>query len=83
MEARIARLEAHMEHVLSSLHRVDRGQEELRVDLGGLKTAIAKLETKVEHLPSKGFIVTATIGALALVAAVSAFIQMILVPHAH
>jgi hypothetical protein len=67
MEARVAKLEAHMEHVRSDLSRLS----EVPTDLGIVKT-------KVEALPSKGYIVTATVAALAFVAAISAFIQWVL-----
>jgi len=66
MEARVAKLEAHMEHV-----RADTGA--LKTDAGTIKTTLATLVERVAHLPSKGFIVTALLVALAVLAAVSLF----------
>lgn len=63
MEARIARLEAKMDKVDDSLGQVDKG--------------LAVLTERVSHLPSKGFIVGATITALVALAAVTAFLERI------
>ena len=66
MEPRIASLEAHMDHV-----RADLGV--LKSDVATLKTDVATLKERVTHLPSKGFIVLVTTGALGLLAALSVF----------
>jgi len=66
MEARVAKLEAHMEHI--------------REDVGRLKDVpveLAALKTKVDHLPTKGWMVTALCGALSVVAALVAFAEKI------
>ncbi len=70
MEARIARLEAHMEHVRSAVDK-----------LSDLPERVGKLEAHVSHLPSKGFIVSSTLLALAGIAALSAFVQWVLSAH--
>ncbi|MBO9377886.1 hypothetical protein GG804_14020 [Sphingomonas histidinilytica] len=62
MEARVARLEAHMEHVRSGLDK-----------LGGLPVQAAKLEERVAHLPTKGWMVGAMATGLAIIAALIAF----------
>lgn len=62
MEPRIAKLEAHMEHVRTELTK-----------LASLPVQVARLEEKVAHLPSKGFIVTATMTSLAFVTAIVLF----------
>lgn len=66
MEARIAALEAHMEHVRSDLST-------LKSDVGTLKTDMATMTERVSHLPTKGFIVTATLTTLAVLGALSLY----------
>lgn len=56
VEARIARLETKMDKVDERL--------------GKLEIGVAVLTERVGHLPSKGFIVTATMSAIAFVVAV-------------
>lgn len=62
MEPRIARLEAHMEHVRAELAK-----------LGSMPVQLAELKVRVDHLPTKGFIVTATITTITLITAAIAF----------
>jgi transposase len=62
MEPRIAKLEAHMEHVRAEMTK-----------LASLPVQVARLEEKVAHLPSKGFIVTTTMTGLAFVTALVLF----------
>jgi len=62
MEARVAKLEAHMEHVRSELAK-----------LAQMPTDLAVLRNRVDHLPSKSFIVTAVTGATGLIGAVVLF----------
>lgn len=70
MEARLARLEAHIEHAQSDLGA-------LKSDMAGVKDRLARLEVKVDHLPSKGFIVTALVAALALITAMIGYQEQI------
>lgn len=70
MEPRIARLEAHMEHVQADL-------VVLKTDMGAVKDRLARLEVKVDHLPSKGFIVTALIAMLAVIGALVTYQEQI------
>lgn len=66
MEARIAKLEADMEYV-----RRDVG--DLRGDMRDVRDRLGRLEERVGHLPSKGFVVTATTASLALLTALVVF----------
>lgn len=66
MEARVAKLEAHMEHVRADVTA-------MKSDVSVLKTDVAGLKVKVDHLPSKGFIVTTVVGTGAVLAALGAF----------
>ena len=70
MEARLAKLEAHMEHVLADVSA-------LKADVGKLKTDMATLVERVSHLPTKGFIVSATLTTLAMLTALTAFAPVI------
>lgn len=66
MEGRVAKLEAHMEVV-----RADMGA--VKKDVGDIRVNVATLMERIAHLPSKGFVVTATSTTIALLAAVSIF----------
>jgi hypothetical protein len=81
MEGRIARLESDMGHVKDSLKSLDARTEGLRKDVGDIRTDLATLKVKVDHLPGKGFIFAVATGMLGaagvLMAAVVRFI-----PHA-
>ena len=59
VDDRVSRLEGRVDKVID--------------ELGGVKVNIATLTERVSHLPSKGFIVTTTTAALALVAAIAVF----------
>jgi hypothetical protein len=56
MEARVAKLEAHVDHI-----RADLGK------LGAVPTDLAVLKTRVDHLPTKGFILTSAISTVAAI----------------
>jgi hypothetical protein len=66
MEPRVAKLEAHMEHVLADTTL-------LKADVGKLKVDVATLLERVGGLPSKGFIVAVVLSALAVVGAITLF----------
>jgi hypothetical protein len=68
MEARVARLEAHVGHVASDVG-------EIKSDVKNARERLAALEVKVDHLPSKGFIVTSTTLLLLIIAALIAFAE--------
>lgn len=56
MEARLARLEAHVENMRGEISK-----------LGPVPTDLAILKTRVDHLPSKGFIVSSAITTVAAI----------------
>lgn len=66
MEARIAKLEAHMEHVRDDLAK-----------LQGIPVDVATLKSDVSHLPTKGWMVGALGTSLAIIAALIAFAEKI------
>lgn len=70
MEARIAKLEAQMEAVA----------RDTSILTGEMKDVLVRLravEVKIDHLPSKGFIVSVVTGALALFGSLSFFSDQI------
>ncbi len=70
MEPRIAKLEAHMEHVRAELAK-----------LAAVPVDIATLKTKVEHLPGKGFVVTSAITTVAAVTGLLVLLQRLGILH--
>lgn len=70
MHERVAKLESSMEHV-------QRDVSGLRTDMRDVRDRLKSLEVKVDHLPSKGFIVTTLIAGLALIAALLGFTDQI------
>ena len=66
MEARVAKLETSMEFI-------KRDVGELRSDVSTLKTDVARLDERVKMLPSKGFIVSASVTIIGLLTAVVVF----------
>lgn len=66
MEARVAKLESGVEHLGTDVGT-------LRTDMRDVRDRLRAVEVKVDHLPSKGFIVTALILALIAIAAVITF----------
>lgn len=59
MDARVARLEAHVETLRSD-------SAAMRADIAVIRTNLATLTERVAHMPSKGFVVTSNMTALAL-----------------
>lgn len=66
MEARVAKLEAGVEHLGKDVSN-------LSSDMRDVRDRLRALEVKVEHLPSKGFIVSALLVSLILIAALVTF----------
>ncbi|MCQ8782228.1 hypothetical protein [Mangrovibrevibacter kandeliae] len=66
MEPRVAHLEAGVAHL-------ERDVSELRTDMRDVRDRLTRLEEKVSHLPSKGFIVSVVLLALAVIAGMFAF----------
>lgn len=82
MDAKVADIRGDVRLNTQSLSDLKDRFNDLSGKMGTVPTDIATLKTKVEHLPTKGFIVVATTGALGLVAALSAYIQWVLSAHA-
>lgn len=59
MEAKIAILETHVEHIRGNLSDIKSDVAATRASAAELTTGLAVLKTEVGHLPTKGFIVTA------------------------
>lgn len=66
MDGRVARLEAHVETLRSDV-------ADLRAAVAALSEKVAVLTERVAHLPSKGFVVTSNMTAMALFAGVMLF----------
>ncbi|MFG1331136.1 hypothetical protein V5F41_07760 [Xanthobacter autotrophicus] len=66
MEARVAKLEADVEYI-------KRDVSQLAGDMRDVRERMTRLETRVDHLPSKGFIVTWTSISLVLLGALFTF----------
>lgn len=73
MEPRIARLEAHVDHIQRDIGELKTDVREFRADIRDVRERLVRVEEKVAHLPSKGFIVVSVMLTLAVVTAVSAF----------
>jgi len=84
MEARVAVLETHVEYIRRDIGELKADVSEIRRDLSGMKddfksdvegvkVQLATLTERVNHLPSKGFIVTATLSSLSVIAALIVF----------
>jgi hypothetical protein len=72
-EARVAVLETHVTHIKEDVGDMKQTLKDLHKDTSELRISSATLTESVKHLPSKGFVVTATLLALAVVAALTVF----------
>jgi hypothetical protein len=68
-EARLRVLETHVGYIREQLTRIETTATSTKTELSELRIETARLSVKVDHLPSMGFIVTATMGGLALLGA--------------
>ena len=59
MEARVAVLEAHVEHIRGDLAK-----------LADIPVSVAEIKTELGHKPSKGFIVTSAVGTITALTAI-------------
>ena len=66
MDGRVAKLEAHVETLRSDMSAVKK-------DVGDIRIGLATLTERVAHLPSKGFVVTATTTTIGFLTAVVIF----------
>jgi hypothetical protein len=84
MEARVAILETHVEYIRrdigelkADVSEIRRGlsgmKDDFKSDVEGVKVQLATLTERVNHLPSKGFIVTTTLSSLSAIAALIMF----------
>ena len=76
MEARIASLESNVSHLQEDMASV-------KADVRDLRDRMTAVEVKIDHLPGKGFIVTALVATLAVIAGLVAFadqMQTLLAP---
>jgi hypothetical protein len=66
MDARVARLEAHVEVLRADV-------ADMRVGLATLTERVAILTERVAHLPGKGFVISSTTTAVALLSGMIVF----------
>jgi hypothetical protein len=72
-EARVAVLEANVTYIKEDVGDMKQTLKDLQKDTTALRIESATLTEGVKHLPSKGFVVTATLAALTFFAAVVLF----------
>lgn len=77
MEERIARLEAHVEHIQSDMGDVKGQLVSMDGRLRGVENNLATLTERVAHLPSKGFIVSVVVAGLGLIITAIGFTEKI------
>jgi hypothetical protein len=75
------RMEAAVERIESDVRHFQEGDvvSETRGDVKDMRDRLARLEVNVQHLPSKGFIVSIVLAASALLAAATLFQSKLLV----
>lgn len=73
MEARIAILETHVEHIREDIGDLKKNVGSLQKDVIDIKVGLATLTERVNHLPSKGYIVTTSLGIVGAIGAIIAF----------
>ena len=90
MNERIVILEAHADYVRRDIADLKSDVGAIRTDLGKLKdevgdlrTGLATLGVRVDHLPTKGFIVTATLSTMGFLGALITFQDHIRAFFAH
>jgi hypothetical protein len=70
MEARLRVLETRVDYIREQLARIEATVNSTKTEMAELRIEEARLSVKVDHLPSKGFIVSAVITAVTLILAV-------------
>lgn len=73
MESRIGALEAQMKITREDISGIRGDLSAVRGDVSTLKADVATIKETLRHLPGKGYIVTVSMLALAIVAALIAF----------
>jgi hypothetical protein len=77
MEPRVAVLEAHVGHIKEDVSSIKAASERTRSELTEARLQLGRLEERVSHLPSKGFIVMAVVVVLGVLGALIIFQQQI------
>ncbi len=73
MESRVAILETHVEYIRRDLGEMKTDIASLKTDMVDVKVGLATLTERVNHLPSKGYIVTSSLGIVGAIGAIIAF----------
>lgn len=69
MEARVARLESGVGHIKDALMALKNDARELARNVTDIKVGLATVTERVNNLPTKGFVVSVVLAALAVIAA--------------
>ena len=77
VEPRIVALETHIDYFKRDISDIKIASEAIRNDVTTARVQLGQLVERISHLPSKGFIITAVTGALAVLAALIAYQQQI------
>lgn len=85
VESRLARLESDTGHIKDSIAKLERGQEDIRKSVDGLKDSFVGLKVdfgrfdeRSKHFPSKGFIFAVSAGLLTAASGIMAILIKIL-----
>jgi hypothetical protein len=73
MEPRVARLEADVGHIKDDSIEMKQSLRSLLTSVSTGQVDFARLDERVRHLPSKGFIVAAVLTALTAIGAITLF----------
>jgi hypothetical protein len=76
-EARLRVLETHVDYIRGHLARIETATNSANEGVSKLQAETGKLSVKVDHLPSKGFTVSVTITALALLSALVVMVGLL------
>lgn len=77
MEARVSVLETKVDRLIVDVDGLRNGIEGMRTDIGGVKERLSALEVRVDHLPSKGFIVSTLLLGFAIMSGITVFSEQI------
>lgn len=77
MEPRVAVLEAHVGHIKEDVSSIKAASERTRSELTEARLQLGRLEERVSHLPSKGFVVISVLLVLGVLGALIIFQQQI------
>lgn len=77
MEARVARLESDVAHLVKQVDKIDARLCVVEGDVGTIKIDVAVLKERVSHLPTKGWMVNIMVIALTIIGTLIAFAEKI------